>query len=147
VGVVSTLAAAECLQLCDRVFRVLSREPRELRGYARPRRTVTGGAGCHAPRGDTAAIDRLAELDELLIARGARLRLLAFEPGRDVAHVVGGKRGSHPGHDRVRALRWLAVLRLEVRELLGGVVGVLPGQNGIGRRRAVPVGTVTGAAH
>ena len=39
----------------------------------------------------------------------------------------------------------LAVLRLEVRELLDRVVGVLPGQVGICRLRAVPVGAVAGA--
>src|SRR5262245_51542275 len=147
VGIVAALSAAECLQLGGRVFRVLSRKPRELRRYTRPGRAMTAGAGGDTASSDPTTINGLALFDELRIARGAGLRFLAFEVRGHVAHIVRGQARCHSRHDRVLALRRLAVLRLEVRELLRRVLRMLSRELWVRRRRAVAVGSVAGAAN
>jgi hypothetical protein len=56
-------------------------------------------------------------------------------------------RRNHAAHDGVVADRRLAVDCLEVAQLLVDILGNLSGKNGIGRRRAVTIGTVAGNAN
>ena len=73
-----------------------------------------------AALGDAAAIDLLAERDEVLVLREAGLGLLAGVEGGDVLHVGLAQRRRHRLHDRV-----VALAGLELGELLDEVVGVL----------------------
>src|SRR5688500_9202211 len=75
VRIVRALARAELLQLVEGVLSVLPREPRKLCGDARAVRAVARGARRDAFVQYAAAVDALAELHQLGIGGGARLRL------------------------------------------------------------------------
>ena len=141
-GLLRARAAAKRDQLGLDVVGVLPGQARVLRRHAGTARPVAARARRHAAIADAAAIDLLAERDELLVLGESGLRLLARVEGGDVLHVGFAQRRRHRLHDRV-----VALAGLELGELLDEVVGVLALDDRVGGAAARAVIGVAGGAH
>src|SRR6058998_3795461 len=138
---VGARAAAEGEQLRLGVVGMLAADARVLRGDAGAGGAVAAGAGRHLAVGQAAAVDLLAELDQVLVLREAGLGALAAVEGGDVLHVGLRQRRCEALHDRVLALAFL-----ELGQLLGDVVGMLALQDGVGRAATRTIVGMAGGA-
>src|SRR5207302_2861339 len=118
IRIIGARSLAERLQLGPHILGVLPGEPRVLRRNAGTRRTVATGA-CRNPfRRIAAAPNLLSQGDQVLIGGGRGLELLGAIVGGEALHVGLREIGHHARHQRAFARRLLAVLRLEIAQLL-----------------------------
>ena len=71
------------------------------------------------------APETLASRDQFFICRRRRFQLLLREVKRQAFHVLNAQRGGHAGHDGVVANSGLAVIGLELGQLLEQVLRCL----------------------
>jgi hypothetical protein len=88
----------------------------------------------------------LAERREIFVCRGRGLQFLAGIERGERFHVGFGEVRHHAHHDRALACRLFPALRFEIDQLLVKIFGKLAGDLGIGRSRAITVGSVARGA-
>src|SRR5216684_5855490 len=147
VRIISARSLAKRLQLGPQILGVLPGEPWILRRNAGTCRTVATGACRNAFRRIAAAPDLLSQGDQVLIGGDRGLELLGGIVGSEALDVGLRKIGHHAHHHRAFARRLLAVLRLEIAQLLFKVFGELAGELRVRGRGAVAIGGVTRRAH
>ena len=107
---------------------MLAGDARILDGNAIARRAMTAGAGGNLLGGNAATVDFLAQVDRVLVFRGARLGQLRAQVGGDILLVGVAEHLRVRRHDGLVALR-----RREVDQLLVDIAFVLAGQLRIDR--------------
>src|SRR5437667_4286107 len=118
---------------------MLAGEAREQRWVAGTARVVATGAGRNAALGNATAINLFTQTHQVLVLREAGLGLLARIERGDVLDVGIAQWCCHALHDRV-----VARAGLELGQLLGKVLGMLPLQNRVGGAAARAVVGVAG---
>src|SRR5216684_1419911 len=142
VRIISARSLAKRLQLGPQILGVLPGEPWILRRNAGTCRTVTTRACWNAFRRIAAAPDLLSQGDQVLVGSGRGLELLGGIVGGEALHVGLREIGHHAHHHRAFARRLLAVLRLEIAQLLAQIFRELAGDLRVRGRGAVAVGGV-----
>ena len=108
---------------------------------------MTPRAGRDVFLGDTPAINLQAGIRERLVARHGWFQFLRLKPTGEVDHICIGQGGRKPRHDRVLTFcHGCRGLNPKIMQLLDEVIGMLPGQLRIRRRRAVAVRSMASGA-
>ncbi|OMP13821.1 hypothetical protein COLO4_00868, partial [Corchorus olitorius] len=135
LNAIAALAVTEGRELGGGVVGVLAGQTRVLGRDAGAVGAVAACAGGDVALLDATTVDALAHGHQVLVLGKAVLGLLRMQPGGDVLHVRLAEHAGKALHHRV-----LALVVLELQQLLDQVLGMLAGQLGLDGHRRIAVG-------